>query len=127
MGRSIFTGSLVYDQIDIYQSTTSIVRATGVDVSFFTKSTFFVDNMSVSWPVIDGSNVPDSSISAGSVYFNEISTNPGFYSIRLYPDRVGFWRLVFSLPTFGQEKIISFDVASKLADSGSALNASFIK
>jgi len=75
---------------------------------------------------LDGLTIPDSSISSGFVYFNEIPGSPGFYSVRFYPDRTGFWKLVYSIPTLPAEVIREFDVSpSGLSSSANGLNASF--
>lgn len=89
MARLIQAGALARDQIDVYQSG---IRVQGIDVSSLTLS-LFTDNVLVPWTLIDGSKVPDASIVAGSVFFHEIPGAPGFYSVRFFPDRTGFWRL----------------------------------
>jgi hypothetical protein len=125
MGRSVSSATLVNDQIDLYDPPGGIVRAVGVlpaDVSVLV----FSNNVYLPWTVLDGLTTPDSSISSGFVYFNEIPGSPGFYSVRFYPDRTGFWKLVYSVPTLPAEVIREFDVSpSGLSSSANGLNASF--
>jgi hypothetical protein len=79
-----------------------------------------------SWPLISGLNVPDSLIASGFIYFNEFV--PSFYSVRFFPNLVGFWRLVFNDLKLGIEIVKEFDVNSKQSVSqSSGLNASFVK
>lgn len=94
MGRLVSAGALVYDQLDFYLPAGSINRPSGVVVGNLSL-TVFADNAVMTWPLADGSAVADSSISAGTVYFNEIAGAPGYYSVRFFPDRVAQWRLVF--------------------------------
>lgn len=125
MGRSISAASLVSDQIDLYDPPGSVIRALGVllaDVSV----TVFANNVLLPWTIQDGTAVPSSSISAGIIYFNEIVGSPGFYSIRFFPDRIGFWRLIFSVPSITAEVIREFDINPTGSSSpANGLNASF--
>jgi len=126
MGRSISAASLVFDQIDLYNPPGSITRVAGVLAANVSISVFS-NNVPLTWAIQDGSAVPDSSISAGIVYFNEIIGQPGFYSVRFYPDRIGFWKIVFSVPSIAAEVIREYDI-SPMSSSASAngLNASFM-
>jgi hypothetical protein len=94
--------------IKIFSSSTTS-RAVGILVTSLTLS-IFLNNSPLSWSVQDGLTVPDSSISAGIVYFNEIPSYPGFYSVRLFPDRVGYWRIVLVSASLAQESSFEFDV-----------------
>lgn len=126
MSRSISAASLVRDQIDLYDPPGSITRVAGVTAAAVSV-TVFANNTPIPWPIQDGSVIPDSTISAGIVYFNEIVGSPGFYSFRFFPDRIGFWRLVFSIPVIPAEVIREFDiVSSKMLAPANGLNASFI-
>ena len=126
MGRQLSAGQLIRDQIDLFMPAGSINRVTGESFISLTLN-IFVDNGLLSWPLADGSAVADFSVSAGTVYFNQIAGSPGYYSVRFFPDRMGFWRLIFREVTLNQEIILSYDVAS--ANPGPAsleLNASFV-
>ena len=125
MGRLLSAGQIVRDQIDIYIPAGSVNRKAGEN---FTQLVLvsFVDNNLIAWPLADGTNVPDSSISAGVVYFNQIAGAPGFYSIRFFPDRIGYWRLVFQEQALGEEVILSYDIIPPQGSAPNGLNATFI-
>lgn len=117
MGRLLHAQALVYDQVDFISGT---VRQS-MPISALSLK-LFVNNQILPWTLEDGTTVVDSSISSTKVYYNEISGHSGFNSIRFYPDRIGFWRLVFNSPLI--EVIKEYDIiGAKAATSG--LNASF--
>jgi hypothetical protein len=127
MSRLLAAGAVVYEQLDFYNPPT--VRATNVVLANLTL-TLFVNNQLLSWPLVDGSVVADSSISSGSIYFNAISSSLGYYSIRFYPHQIGFWRLIIRHNAFSQEIIKEFDViasGSLKPTSSTGLNASFVQ
>jgi len=123
MGRNVSSGSLARAQADFFQI--SGQRVTGV-VWSTVAAHVFVNNAALPWPVADGSSVQDSSISGGKIYFNEISGSPGFYSVRFFPDRVGFWRIVLRSDSLNAEFVLEFDVAAPAPPAG-GLNATFVK
>lgn len=128
MGRLVSAGVLVYDQLDFFLPAGSVNRVQGVPVANLSLAVF-VNNALVLWPLADGTSVADSSISAGTVYYSQISGSPGFYSVRFFPDRVGWWRLVFSNPSLGVEEVRDYDALPPgvLRPSSGGLNASFSK
>ena len=126
MGRQVPAGQLIYDQIDLYVPAGTINRVVGENVASLSLIVF-VNNGQLAWPLLDGTTVPDSMVSAGTVYFNPISGTPGYYSIRFFPDRCGWWRLVFREATIAQEVIRSYDVIpARPGPASNELNASFI-
>ncbi len=108
MGRIISAGSLCYGQADFYVPVGSFTRPAGILFSNV-QLRVFLNNALVSWPVLDGSGVSDASVSAGKIYFNEISGSTGFYAVRFFPDRVGAWRLVLQIPAYAVESVLDFD------------------
>lgn len=121
MGRSVLAGSLVRGQPDFYFPIGTFNRVNDLQSTDVTIK-LFVNNQVLSWTLLDGSAIPDSSISAGSVYFNQILSSPGFYSVRFYPDRVGFWRLSITAGSF--ESLLEFDV-NPAAPQSPGLTATF--
>lgn len=109
MSRLINAGSVVYDQLDWFNPNNSINRAPGLTIAAIS-FLGFVNNSVLIWNFADGTSVLDSSISAGTVYFNEITGQPGYYQIRFYPDRVGIWRLTFRQISLQIEIIKEYDV-----------------
>jgi hypothetical protein len=83
----------------------------------------FVDGSLLAWGLSDGTFVANSSVGAGLVFFNEIPSASGFYLVRFFPDRPGFWRIVLRHPTLG-EVVNEFDAVSA-APPFSGLQASF--
>lgn len=126
MSRALPAACLIRDQLDIFSPADSITRATGIITSDLSV-TLFLNNVKVNWSLMDGTSVSDSSISAGSIYFNPISGSSGYYAIRFFPDRVGFWRLVVRHASLSQEVIKEYDVVAASTSSTSGLNASFVK
>lgn len=129
MSRLVSAGAIIYDQPDIYSPVGTINRPTGLVFSNFTL-TQLVNGAALPWPLADGSSVPDSSISSGTVYLHEISGSPGFYSVRFLPDRVGFWKLILTNAGMGIDVVLEYDVLASGAlkpGSSSGLVASFTK
>lgn len=120
MGRLVQAGNLVFAQVDI-RTAPSAARTRGV-VAGNLISTVFSNNGPLSWPIQDGLSVQDSQINSGSIYFNEIVGCPGFYSVRFFPDRTGFWRVVLTMGS--SEFVLDFDVRSFQAPD--ELSASFV-
>jgi len=126
MGRFVSAGILVRDQVDFYIPGGGFNRISGVVVAQLTLFAF-ADNGLLTWPLADGTNVPDSSISAGTIYFNEIYGSPGFYSIRFFPDRIGYWRVVLRNDSLITEVIRDFDIVpAGPIGPPNGLNASFL-
>ena len=109
MSRLVQVGAVLKAQLDFYASPGSATRVTGLTNANISV-VLFKNNSVTSWPVLDGSLVLDSAISAGSIYFNEISGAPGYYSVRFFPDSTGFWRLssVYS----DVDQVLEFDLTS---------------
>lgn len=126
MGRQVPAGQLIRDQIDLFMPAGSINRVVGESYTSLALK-IFADNGLLAWPLADGTTVADSAVSAGTVYFNQIVGAPGYYSIRFFPDRIGFWRLVFREMTLNEEVIRSYDVIpARPGPASNELNASFV-
>lgn len=120
MARTIFAGRLAFGQLDFFESGS---RKTGIAWSDL-QMNVFVDGNVLPWGMANGDSAVDSNIGAGLVYFNEVVGASGFYLIRFYPDRTGFWRIVVKHPVLGTEVINEFD-AAPLLPPVSGLRASF--
>lgn len=125
MGRNVSSGSLIRAQADFFLPAGSVNRVVGVQWSTLAPYVF-VNNSALPWAVADGTTVQDSSISAGTVYFNEVPGSPGFYAVRFFPDRIGYWRIVLKSASLSSEVVLEFDVSAPAAPAG-GLNASFVK
>ena len=120
MERTIVAGRLAFDQVDFFESGH---RKTGVVWSDL-RMQAFLNGTVLSWGLVDGTFTPDSGIGAGSVFFNEIVGVSGYYLVRFFPDRPGFWRIVLANPTLGVEVVCEYD-AFPAVPSASGLQASF--
>lgn len=118
MNRLLPSAKVVRDQIDIYSPSNTGNRLSNVMVGSLTVKVFF-ENQDQGWDLLDGTNIQDSSISSGHVYFNQISGADGYYSIRFFPDRVGFWRVVFYHSATQTDIPLGYDVVPSGAFSSS--------
>jgi hypothetical protein len=109
--RSLSAGSLVYDQLTIYDPSNSFNRAVGLNISDFSLS-LFANNVDLNWNLLDGTSVLDQDISSGNVYLNEIVSYPGFYNLRWYPDRIGYWYMSISCSVNGVDYVKEYDLKS---------------
>lgn len=125
MGRVITSGCVVKDQVDCIVSGS---RVTGMQSSNVSVKIFANNNLLMNWSSASGTGVPDSSVSSGVVYFNEIPNAPGFYSIRFFPNTIGYWRVVLNFQSQSMEVSREYDItANKDVVSSNSLNASFTK
>ena len=126
MTRLVATGSVISDQLAVYDPPNTFSRPAGLTIADFSL-TVFANNENLTWTLVDGTSVLNSAISPGFIYLNEIATNPGFYSIRWYPDRIGFWNLTIPCTVNSVEYILEYDVVpnSFFANSNQGLIASF--
>lgn len=120
MARLIASGRLAYCQADFFESGSRKTGVQYIDV----QARVFVDGVVLPWIISDGTFVPDSGVGAGSVFFNEVAGASGFYLVRFFPDRPGFWRIVISHPVLGVEIIREFDAVPPTPTT-SGLLASF--
>jgi hypothetical protein len=118
--KQITTCCVAYDQLDYY---IGLVREHNISITNL-GLVAFVNNELLDWPLVDGTNISDSSIASGSVYFNQINGSLGYYSIRFFPDVPGFWRLIISNYVYANEIIKEYEVIPQFPQS-SGLNASF--
>lgn len=120
--RSVVGGCLLKDQVDILSPGGGVVRQTGVTVTGISAS-LFINNGLASYPLVDGTNITDSNVTPGSIFFNEISGSPGYYSVRFLPTIPGYWRLSFAV--LNQLIIKEYDVLHNNSQTSSGLIASF--
>lgn len=126
MTRLLTSGSVVYDQLLIVDPVGSQDRVTGVTVSDLVLK-LFVNNAVISWDLEDGTMVLDSAISPGKIYFNEISGNNGYYSVRFFTDKIGYWYSSYVYSPNNLEIIREYDVVPRnfFGTSSSGIVASF--
>jgi hypothetical protein len=129
MSRLLPAGTVIYDMAEIFFPAETMNRVAGLTYSSVTP-TLFVNNSPLNWTIADGTSIQSGQIFSGKIYFNEIPGNPGFYSIRLLPDRMGFWRLVLNFASYDTEFSADYDVipagAFTPGASSGGLTASFL-
>lgn len=129
MSRILPAGAVVYDIAEIFFPANTMNRVTGLTYSSVTP-TVFSNNSPLNWTIADGTPIQSGQILSGKIYFNEISGNPGFYSIRFLPDRMGFWKLVLSFSAYSTEFSTGYDIipagAFTPGASTGGLTASFL-
>jgi len=106
--RQVPASNIVLSQLDFYTPNTINRMADIKSVDFIFK--MFVNQTVLNWFLIDGTYIANSDISSGNVYFNEITGAVGYYSVRFFPDRVGFWRLIFNHVPSQSDLVLEFDV-----------------
>jgi len=124
-GRLIPINRAVIDQADFF-APDDFTRITGLTTADIT-STLFFNNVAQPWALTNGALVTDAQVAAGKVYFNEITGQPGFYSVRFRPNAVGFWRLVLAYSAGSRTVLLGFDVLPEPPIVASGLKASFVK
>lgn len=124
-GRIVEANQVVLDQVDFFESD-GFTRAVGLTPSDLI-SEIFRDNVIQPWPLISGLSTTDAQVAAGSVYFNEVPGQPGFYNVRFRPNAVGFWRNLLTYTAGTQISAQDFDVVRQPPLVESGLKSSFIK
>lgn len=124
--RRVQTNEVVLDQADFFQSG-GFDRVSGLTTVSITAKLFW-DNQVQPCVLVDGANVTNVLVAAGSVYWHEIPSASGYYSVRWRPAGTGFWRLVLSYAAGTQVQLFDYDVVSETtAISANGLKASFSK
>jgi hypothetical protein len=123
-GRLIPINRVVIDQADIF-APDDFTRITGLTVADFT-ATLFYNNVAQPWAFQSGDTVTDAQVAAGTVYFNQITGQPGFYSVRFRPNAVGFWRLTLDYAVGLRTLALGFDVVPEMPLVASGLKSSFV-
>ena len=126
MYRTVNAGGVIYDQITIYDPIGTFNRLTGATLTDFSLNAFF-NNTPLAWVIADGVGVLDSEVSPGVIYFNEIASAPGFYSVRFYPNAVGYWSISLLYTPTTYENVLNYDVkpAQQYPGPNAGLIASF--
>lgn len=124
--RQVISGNLVRDQADFFVVGSDSVRQPGL-VAVNISASLFSNNVYQTWQFLDGAGIPDSSISSGAVYFNEIVGSPGFYSIRFFPNAMGFWKLSLTWSSGNATLNKCYDVVPSAINQNAGLIASFTR
>jgi hypothetical protein len=123
-GRVVPTSQVAFDQVDFFQGD-GFTRVTGLTASVLSSQIFF-SNVQQPWFLVPGLFVTDTQVASGAIYFNEIPSAPGFYTVRWRPNGVGYWRLLISYVAGLQIEVTDYDVVSNQSVAP-GLSASFIR
>ena len=124
-GRIVQANQVVLDQVDFF-APDGFTRVQGLVPGVLVSQVFF-NNTIQPWPLVSGIAVTDAQVTAGRIYFHEITGHPGFYSVRFRPDALGYWRNLLTYPAGQQISAQDFDVVQSAPAMESGLSASFIK
>jgi hypothetical protein len=124
-GREVFVNQVVFDQADYFQSD-GYTRVTGLTIADLEIETFF-NNQSLNWALVNGATVTDGQVVAGKVYFQEVTAEPGHYSVRWRPNATGFWRILITYPAGQQRLAQDYDVRAEPIRQAGGLKPSFVK
>lgn len=108
MSRLTPNNLVVFDQADFFEGN-GFTRLTGLVVGQLGSGLFF-NNVLQPWPLVSGSLVTDALAVSAKVYWTEIPSAPGYYSVRFRPNGVGYWRLVLTYAAGTQTLIFDHDV-----------------
>jgi hypothetical protein len=126
-GRSVFANQPVLDQADFFQSDgfTRVGNLTITDI----QAQLFFNNVLQTWVLTDGAGITDAQVSSGKVYFLELTSGSGIYSVRFRPNAIGYWRLILTYPVGSQVLGQDYDVIAQTGSIGGGLGlkSSFIK
>jgi len=118
VNRSVPTSTLVFDQVALY-AVDGVTRVTSAAASGLIIKVF-LNGALQNWTVAAGAGVQNAQISSGTVYFQEISGAPGFYSVRMFLPAPGFWTFSLVYTSVLQERVLSYDAKASSSDCGSS-------
>jgi hypothetical protein len=118
--RLVQTNQTVFDQADFFEAN-DYTRTLDLEVHDLTLQVF-LDNVAQAWTLLDGTTVLDSQVSAGYVYWNEVS--PGIYNVRWRPSALGYWRIILSYVVGSKAAVLDYDVVAS-TESAASLRVSF--
>lgn len=123
-GRLLRVNQTVIDQVDFFQvdGFTRVAGLTHVNLG----ARLFFDNALQPWTLGNGAGLTDQLVTAGGVYFHEITGAPGHYSVRFRPNAAGYWRLLLTYAAGQQIVAHDYDVVMEPSSKQAGLKASFV-
>jgi len=120
--RTVASNRMVTDQVDFFNSG---ARVAGILTSGLVLEVYLNGSV-VAWTLASGAGVPDVRVAAGKVYWTEFSA--GYYSVRLFPNSVGLWRIILTDTARSQAVSFTYDVVSQASSVGTVgIRTSFTK
>lgn len=124
-GRLVKINQPVIDQA-VFFAPDGFTRVLGLTISDITGEVY-LNNVLQPWPLADGSSLTDGMVAVGRLYFHEIPSAGGNYSVRFRPNAVGYWRILVSYPAGTQVLAQDYDVISEPLGATGGLKTSFVK
>jgi hypothetical protein len=122
--KTVFSSRLILDQVDLFLGDGK-TRAQDVKIADL-QLKLFLGNTQVDWTLTSGVGIPDVRVTSGKVYWTELSA--GFYSVRLFPNMLGSWRILLTYPAQDQAVSLAYEVVPQaFSPLGSGMSASFIR
>jgi hypothetical protein len=125
VNRNVFNNQTIDGMVDFFQID-GFTRVNGLNTSTVTTTVWF-NNVLQPWGLVPGSTVTDGQVASGSVYFNEVVGQSGYYSVRFRPNALGYWRILVVYPTGTQIVSLEYDVVSEPPPPDQGLKAAFVR
>ena len=93
-------------------------RVSGLTYDDFTVQGVFNSSYSVV-STLDGSGISNLQITPGFIYINEVEPGSGLYSIRFWPNAVGYQSFYIIYDAFSTESRFDYDILPNIARSAS--------
>ena len=122
--RIVTAGKMILENVDLFlgDGRTRVVEVPVADLQL----KVFCNSDEVIWPLVSGVGINDIRITAGKVYWTEISD--GFYNIRFFPSVLGLWRLILTYRAYDQAVSFTYDVVPKVSvNPSTGVRTSFFK
>jgi hypothetical protein len=122
--RVATSGKVILENVDLFLGDGK-TRVVGVSITDL-QLRLFCNSDEISWPLASGMGLNDIRITAGKVYWTEISR--GFYTLRFFPSVLGSWRLILTYRAYNQAVSFTYDVVPKVStNSTTGVRTSFFK
>lgn len=122
--RIVPSGKMILENVNLFlgDGKTRVIEVSVAELQL----KVFCNSDEVDWPLISGVGINDIRVTAGKVYWTEIS--PGFYNIRFFPSVLGLWRLILTYRSYNQAVSLTYDVVPKITGNlSTGVKTSFFK
>lgn len=122
--RIVTSGKMILEDVDLFlgDGRTRVVEVPVSDLQL----KVFCNSSEVAWPLVSGMGINDIRITAGSVYWTEITR--GFYTLRFFPSVLGLWRIILTYRSYDQAVSFTYDVVPKVSvNPSTGIKTSFFK
>lgn len=113
MSRQVLINSVISDVLRPTNGNDNS-RITGLTFEDFDVDGIFNGSYS-DVPLLDGVGVPDVQVSPGSLYINEVTPGSGLYSVRFWPNEIGYQSYLITCITYMTESNLDYDIIPNIA------------